>query len=226
MLENYSNISKKSVFISFIVLIALVFSVKMHFIFIQFIDQMFSSFIQGSFFGFLEPIMRLITNIANTKLGFVYAILIAGYLWFKNHRVDSVWVLATMLGGSAVAFLLKHFVQRPRPTIDQLVPETGFSMPSGHTFEAFLVLAFIYLYFVRPMQESTVKNVCVRLLVLWQILVMWSRIYMGAHYLTDTITSVVLGVVWLWFAIILYHRFYGTIEDLIQPVIGSHSRRN
>ncbi|KRN94450.1 phosphatase PAP2 family protein [Pediococcus stilesii] len=227
MLNDANNIPKKYVAISAVVVIVLALGAKMQNEFMQFFDQFFSSIVQGEFFSFLEPIMRLITNIADTKLGLIYAILIALYLWFKmDQRVDAIWVICTMFGGAVVAFLLKEFVQRARPTIDQIVPETGYSMPSGHAFEAFLVLAFIYLYFIRPMADSSLKMWSIRGLVTWQILVMWSRIYMGAHYLTDTVTSVALGVVWLWVALLLYQKFYGLIAGYVSPAVGQHQRRH
>lgn len=227
MLNDANNIPKKYVAISAVVVIILALGAKMQNEFMQFFDQFFSSIVQGEFFSFLEPIMRLITNIADTKLGLIYAILIALYLWFKmDQRVDAIWVICTMFGGAVVAFLLKEFVQRARPTIDQIVPETGYSMPSGHAFEAFLVLAFIYLYFIRPMADSSLKTWLTRGLVTWQILVMWSRIYMGAHYLTDTVTSVALGVVWLWVALLLYQKFYGLIAGYVSPAVGQHQRRH
>lgn len=229
MLNDANNVPKKYVAISAVLVIALALGARMQNEFMQFFDQLFSSLVQGDTFSFLEPIMRLITDIADTKLGLIYAILIALYLWFRlDQRVDAIWVVCTMFGGAVVAFLLKEFVKRARPTISQIVPETGYSMPSGHTFEAFLVLAFLYLFFVRPMMDSSLKTWLIRGLVTWQILVMWSRTYMGAHYLTDTVTAVALGVVWLWIAIILYDKFYDLIAGYVSSSagVGRHQRRH
>jgi membrane-associated phospholipid phosphatase len=225
--EDTNVVPKMYAIIAAVIVIILALGAKMENTFMQFFDQLFSSIVQGTVFSFLEPIMRLITNIADTKLGLIYAILIAAYLWFvASKRVDAIWVVCTMFGGAVVAFLLKEFVKRARPTIGQIVPETGYSMPSGHTFETFLVLAFLFLYFVRPMAESTLKKWCVAGIWIWQGLVMWSRIYMGAHYLTDTITAVALGVVWLWVALFLYEKLYDMIASLVErPTSGRHQGR-
>jgi membrane-associated phospholipid phosphatase len=226
MLKDTDNVPKGYVIVSAIIVVLLALGAKMQNTFMQFFDQLFSSIVQGTMFSFLEPIMRLITMIADTKLGLIYAIIIAVYLWFKDRqRVDAIWVVCTMFGGAVVAYLLKEFVQRARPTINQIIPETGFSMPSGHTFETFLVLAFIYLYFVRPMQFGSARSWAFRGLVLWQVLVMWSRIYMGAHYLTDTITAVALGIVWLWVALLLYQLLYDWIASFVSPSTGGRHQR-
>ncbi|MBF7124315.1 phosphatase PAP2 family protein [Pediococcus pentosaceus] len=227
MLKDTGNIPRGYVIVSAVVVVLLALGVKLQNTFMQFFDQLFSSIVQGTAFSFLEPIMRLITMIADTKLGLIYAIIIAVYLWFKEQqRVDAIWVICTMFGGAVVAFILKELVKRPRPTIDQIIPETGFSMPSGHTFEAFLVLAFIYLYFVRPIQSDSKRRWAFRGLILWQVLVMWSRIYMGAHYLTDTVTAVALGIVWLWVALWLYQMLYDWIASFVAPSGGRHQRQH
>ncbi|GAC45895.1 phosphatase PAP2 family protein [Pediococcus acidilactici] len=226
MLRDMPNVPKRFVILAALVVIVLVAGVKMQSMFMLFVDQLFSSAVQSEFMMFLEPVMRLITMIADTKLGLIYAVLIAAYLWLRQgQRVDAIWVICTMFGGAVVAYLLKEFVKRPRPTIAQIVPETGYSMPSGHTFEAFLVLAFLYLFFVRPMAESSLKKACTAGLVIWQILVIWSRIFMGAHYLTDTLVAVGLGTVWLWVAIMLYQSLYDTIASYIEPSVGRHHQR-
>ncbi|MEE6656911.1 phosphatase PAP2 family protein [Pediococcus acidilactici] len=226
MLRDMPNVPKRFVILAALVVIVLVVGVKMQSMFMLFADQLFSSAVQSEFMMFLEPVMRLITTIAGTKLGLLYALIIAAYLWFRQgQRVDALWVICTMFGGAVVAYLLKEFVKRPRPTIDQIIPETGYSMPSGHTFEAFLILVFIYLFFVRPMAESTLKKACVAGLVIWQILVIWSRVFLGAHYLTDTLVAVGLGTVWLWVAIMLYHSLYDVIASYIEPAVGRHHRQ-
>ena len=86
MLKDTDNVPKGYVIVSAIIVVLLALGAKMQNTFMQFFDQLFSSIVQGTMFSFLEPIMRLITMIADTKLGLIYAIIIAVYLWFKDRQ--------------------------------------------------------------------------------------------------------------------------------------------
>ncbi|AEV95560.1 phosphatase PAP2 family protein [Pediococcus claussenii] len=226
MLNDVQNIKRQYVWTAGIVAVILIFAAKIHLQLLDTIDRLFSNLIQDGMQIWLTVVMKMITHIADTKLGLIYAILIALYLWFgRRQRVDAIWTLATMFGGVAIAFVVKEIVKRPRPNINQVIPETGYSMPSGHTFEAVLVIAFLYLFFIRPIQNGTVKTLLYRLCYVWIILVMWSRIYLGAHYLSDTIVAVAIAIVWLSVALWLYKRYYELVASFVNPV-GRHQRKD
>ncbi|WP_353989262.1 phosphatase PAP2 family protein [Pediococcus argentinicus] len=219
MLNNSNGIPKRYVWTSGIIFILLMVMVKGNVSIIQTLDNFLGSLLGNGH----NAIMSLISTIADTKMGFIYAIIIAAVLWFRQQRVDSVWVLATMFGGSVIAFIVKEIVQRHRP---YPVVDTGFSFPSGHTFEAFLILSFIYLYFIRPLSSASTKRFAFYALVVWQLLVMWSRVYLGAHYLSDTIGALTLAVVWLWIAMWLYKRLYEMVANIVNPAVGKHQKRH
>ncbi|NFA48362.1 PAP2 family protein, partial [Pediococcus acidilactici] len=75
MLRDMPNVPKRFVILAALVVIVLVAGVKMQSMFMLFVDQLFSSAVQSEFMMFLEPVMRLITMIADTKLGLIYAVL-------------------------------------------------------------------------------------------------------------------------------------------------------
>jgi undecaprenyl-diphosphatase len=111
-------------------------------------------------------------------------------------------IIAVAWGGSAV---LKVIVQRPRPDAallaHPLLAENSFSYPSGHTcFIAALSLAVIFLFRDHPRRRAIVVAAG-----LATLLVGVSRVYLGVHYPTDVIASIVYSaaaavlalVVWL-----------------------------
>jgi undecaprenyl-diphosphatase len=107
----------------------------------------------------------------------------------------AVWLLGVQFGGSAVAELIKMIVRRARPT-GQLVRDTGYSFPSGHTFcTAILVLSVIYV--TLPLiadQES--KLVLVLAGVIWIGLVAAARVYLRDHFGSDVLGSMLLAGGW------------------------------
>ena len=83
---------------------------------------------------------------------------------------------------------IKHFVHRPRPflTIKGLVPlitPHGFSFPSGHATMAMAMAVVLTYYF--PKARASVYVLAV--------LIGFSRVYFGVHYLSDVLAGFVLG---------------------------------
>ncbi len=128
---------------------------------------------------------------------------ISVYLWIKRVRI---WVLTLMLavfGGMLLNFLLKQLFVRQRPHFDDpLLRLTTYSFPSGHTltatvFYGTLCALVIALGIPRSWQVLTVIVACVMIL-----LVGFSRIYLGAHFLSDVLAAIAEGLAWLAFCLL------------------------
>lgn len=106
------------------------------------------------------------------------------------------WLLGMQLGGAAVAEGIKFIVQRARPT-GQLVADTGYSFPSGHTFcTTMLVMSVIYV--TLPLIEDQENQLVLVLIgIVWVGLVAAARVYLRDHFGTDVVASVLLaGGLW------------------------------
>jgi undecaprenyl-diphosphatase len=101
-------------------------------------------------------------------------------------------------GGLALNLLLKSAFERQRPQFDDpIVKLTDFSFPSGHTMMATLfygmliVLAAVHLK-NRGWRVFTITGLCLII-----FLVGFSRMYLGAHYFSDVLGAMTMGVAWL-----------------------------
>ena len=104
----------------------------------------------------------------------------------------------TVPGGLALNLFLKSAFERQRPHFDEpLVKLTDFSFPSGHTMMATLfyglliVVASVHLK-SRAVRVLTIAGLCGVIL-----LIGFSRMYLGAHYLSDVLGAMTMGVAWL-----------------------------
>lgn len=119
-------------------------------------------------------------------------------LWRLRERY---WLLTLALvvgGGMLLNEGLKLLYRRARPVLDDpLVMLHSFSFPSGHTAAATLfygVLAAYLVYVVRTRAEQVAVIAGAIALV---VLVGASRVYLGAHYLSDVMAAACSSIVWL-----------------------------
>lgn len=95
--------------------------------------------------------------------------------------------------GIGVMQVLKLIIKRPRP-IWKWIKQGGFSYPSGHTISAFLLYGTLILLVYKNV-NSKWKMPLIIMFSIMIVLTGLSRIYFGAHYLTDVIASSILGLI-------------------------------
>lgn len=108
-------------------------------------------------------------------------------------------IAMTMLGGALLNVVLKHLFHRHRPILENpLVTLSSYGFPSGHTMGATLLYGLLALIAARTIRWRW-RALPFLVAAAVVILIGTSRIYLGAHYLTDVLAAVAAGVVWLAF---------------------------
>lgn len=116
-------------------------------------------------------------------------------LTVRRHRVEA-FLLAVALGSAeAISLVLKHVVGRVRPPAGVVVGpvEHTLSFPSGHTIgTATFTLALAYLWWrARPGRRRAWVGLGVATVL--TAVMATSRLYLGDHWLTDVVASIVLS---------------------------------
>jgi membrane-associated phospholipid phosphatase len=101
-------------------------------------------------------------------------------------------------GGMLLNELLKLGVHRHRPFLDGwFVDWSGYSFASGHTIGATLLYGQLLLFLLPLMKSKRWQRLATLSAAMLVMLVGFSRIALGAHYLSDVIAAIFLGVLWL-----------------------------
>jgi undecaprenyl-diphosphatase len=113
--------------------------------------------------------------------------------WFAFALGLLVWA-----GEAGGVTLTKHLVQRHRPPQNLwLVTAHGWSWPSGHTATAVVVFAVLATTLGCLFRSVLSRTMAWGAAIVAVLLVGLSRVWLGVHWTTDVIASIVFVVTWL-----------------------------
>lgn len=124
---------------------------------------------------------------------------IAGWFGYRHQSSLATLLALTVIGGDALAWGVKQLIHRPRPLM-AVIPENGFSFPSGHVFSAVLLALILGRLIKHQVLPRLVKDSLVGMLMIGVVLIMVARIGLRAHFPTDTLGSVLLAFAW-WYQV-------------------------
>jgi membrane-associated phospholipid phosphatase len=146
--------------------------------------------------GFFTGVFTVISWLASPGRDIVWMVILAFVLYGFKYKIQAFWALALLAGGNIFEFIFKHLVARARP-LGHLASDTGYSYPSGHVLGTFMLVSVVVILVVPELPSYRWADVLQAASVAWLILVMLSRVYLQAHYPTDTVGALLLGWVWL-----------------------------
>ena len=138
------------------------------------------------------------TNIFGDKGGIIVAVLLALvlYLLFKQKEA-TIWFAATVVLSLALNTVIKVIIGRERPDIHRLATfanEAGKSFPSGHSIFATIIFGSIFFICLGKLKNRSSKILLGILCIILIALIMFSRIFVGVHYPSDTIGGFLEGI--------------------------------
>ncbi|NHJ87410.1 MAG: phosphatase PAP2 family protein [Asgard group archaeon] len=151
-----------------------------------FFDQAINEWLQNLFPEWFKYIFIIITYLGNAII-YISLLAIAYWIYRKKDAIIGIYILLT---STFLNFFLKVLIGKPRPDASiRLVSEEGFSTPSNHaqtstTVYGWMTFHFkkLWLYIVTPIMI---------------ILICFSRVYLGVHFIGDVIIGLLIGAAFL-----------------------------
>lgn len=173
--------------------------------------------------GFLtdlnQPILNLLQSIRTntldvamiciTLLGERYVIaafacsVLVYLLWERDYRAAIHWFVLMVVGvGITYGIKLSFYNARPNANLKDVVTS---SFPSGHTALSTIFYGFMAVLISHDLPDK-LKRLPYRIVMILVSLIILSRMYLAAHWLTDTLASVLLGFLIMLLVTISYRR--------------------
>ena len=116
-------------------------------------------------------------------------------IWSKTRLKLGVPLAVSLIISTVINQLLKSIIARQRPDeIYHMVEESGFSFPSGHSTSNTVLYITIIITVLIFMNSIKGKIAVTILSVFMMLAVMFSRMYLGVHFLGDIMGGLFLGL--------------------------------
>ena len=147
--------------------------------------------------GWLTGVFRVVTWLASVVVIVPVGLIVAIFFVWRRHRWGPLALLTAAIGGAAASYyLIKALVGRPRPPPAIWIGHfSGAAFPSGHATQSVACYATLAVI-LGAGRSARAKAALWSAAVLIALIVGASRIYLGAHWLTDVLGGYALGT-WL-----------------------------
>jgi len=175
----------------------------------SFIDVQFSQEVQEDQNPLLDSLMKFVSWFGYFPGSGIIILSSASLFFFFKYRREALYILFTMIC-SVIGSVIKVLVNRPRPSeplvhIVQKVSQQSF--PSGHVL--FYVVFFGFLTVLMYNLKTIPKIIRIIVSFVSMILIFaipFSRIYLGAHWFTDVLGGLLVGILCLYLLCFFYFK--------------------
>ncbi len=173
------------------------------------IDLFTSKQLQQVDSNWFKNLMFLVSRLGdlNVALATLMATVLTA-VFLKKIKIGTALFLSGF-GSLGAAQILQMLIGRPRPDsqiISLLTTYTTPSFPSGHVFYFLGFYGFILYLIHTQLKNSLLKLLAEVIIIFLLVLIGISRVFLGAHWLTDVLGAYLIGTIWLYFVVYLYHK--------------------
>ncbi len=144
----------------------------------------------------LSHIAVYVTSLGSDPIVSLAVVIAVLYAAGTGHRERIAALIAAPVGAFLTDSLVKLLLHHPRPANAIIAEPASFGFPSGHAAAASACWLTLALVASRTEPRPDVRRLLVGAAVAIALLVAWSRVYLGVHYLSDVVGGLLLGSAW------------------------------
>ncbi|RYY98423.1 MAG: phosphatase PAP2 family protein [Chitinophagaceae bacterium] len=152
------------------------------------------------------PFMKAVTGCASAGFLQVGYVVLVGYLLLRKNWKRALEIAVAGIGGHGLNYVMKLSFQRVRPPGPLIGKLENFSFPSGHATSAFIFYGLLAYLLWKMELPRAVRLTGVALLLLFSLLIGFSRVYLRVHYPSDVLAGFCIGFAWLLLVTALFRR--------------------
>lgn len=139
----------------------------------------------------LNTIIKGITHIGDGITVMVFCSILLVYN--KTREKIGIPISIAVITSEVINLVLKQIFARQRPDILQLVNETSYSFPSGHSMISATICTMLGILVIKNIYNKKKKILYLTICVLLPIVIGFTRIYLGVHFFGDVLGGLLLG---------------------------------
>jgi membrane-associated phospholipid phosphatase len=152
----------------------------------------------------LTTFFEAVTRLGNVSTLLLVVLLASAVLWRKGWIADLQLLVLAGVGAEIITVGLKHGFQRDRPFFsDPLATESSYSFPSGHASVSLAVYGTLGFIAARHLGSPRAQFAVLAGTTVLVLLIGFSRLYLGVHFLSDVIAGYSLGIAWVALCVVL-----------------------
>lgn len=140
----------------------------------------------------LTESMKLLTHLGSSVVLIGICILTFIFIKDKSYSINISLNLALVF---ILSVIYKNIIRRERPSISLIDKPSDFSFPSGHSMCSIAVYGFLIYLTNKKISNKYIRVLLNILFSLVILIVPFTRLYLGVHYLSDVLFGLILGFI-------------------------------
>ena len=170
-----------------------------------YIDNIVYDFICDNFMSErMTNIVKILTSLGSALVIIILTIVL--FIAIKNKKI-AISVVINLIVITILNNLLKIIFLRPRPDVNNLILESGYSFPSGHSATGMAFYGYLIYLIYKYVNNKKIKIPLIIFLSLIIVAIGLSRIYLGVHYASDVLGGFLLAIVYLIIFITIANKY-------------------
>ena len=160
---------------------------------------------------------KTFTNLGNTSTIVIETVILVIILLLFKQFAYAWFTAGVMIVANGYNWIIKHAIQRPRPTVHHLVYADGFSFPSGHSVGSAALFGVLIILTILLVKSKFLKTLLIIIWVLFPILIGYTRIFVHVHYPSDVFGGWIEGITFVLLGYSFLYHFY------IEPEMANYN---